>query len=114
VSAAGLSSHRIRVLNDAVRCAGPAGSGQWVLTRGVAERGEGFAHLAIRAVQTFDGFTPDNDPYGEHDFGSFNLAGETMFWKIDYYDRNLEFGAEDPGHPDRSRRVITVMLASEY
>jgi hypothetical protein len=28
----------------------------------------------------------NNDPYGEHDFGSFELAGEKFFWKIDYYD----------------------------
>ena len=37
-------------------------------------------------VRWFDAFTPDNDPYGEHDFGSFSYAGETFFWKWDYYD----------------------------
>jgi hypothetical protein len=109
-----VSSSRIRVINDAVRFAGPAGPGQWVITAGVSERGPEFAILAMRAAQSFDNFTPDNDPYGEHDFGSFNLAGETLFWKIDHYDQNLEFGSPDPGDPTVTRRVITIMLASEY
>ena len=30
---------------------------------------------AIRKVVDFDDFNEDNDPYGEHDFGSFELAG---------------------------------------
>ena len=39
---------------------------------------------ALRAVQAFTAFTPDNDPYGEHDFGFFKAAGHEFFWKIDY------------------------------
>jgi hypothetical protein len=105
---------RVRVLNDAARCAGPAGPGQWVLTAGVSEQGRDFANLAIQAVRTFEAFTPDNDPYGEHDFGSLNLAGQVLFWKIDYFDRDLEHGSEDPADPAVTRRLITVMLASEY
>ncbi|MGH7157810.1 MAG: DUF3768 domain-containing protein [Candidatus Saccharimonadales bacterium] len=35
-----------------------------------------------------------------------------MFWKIDYYDQELKYG-EDPLSLD-CRRVLTVMLASEY
>ena len=62
----------------------------------------------------FDAFTEDNDPYDEHDFGSINIAGETVFWKIDYYDLNLEYGADDPANPAKCRRILTVMLASEY
>jgi len=36
--------------------------------------------------QTFANFNADNDPRGEHDFGSFRLAGQNFFWKIDYYE----------------------------
>jgi hypothetical protein len=32
----------------------------------------------------FDTFTNDNDPHRERDFGSFDLDGEKLFWKIDY------------------------------
>ncbi len=66
----------------------------------------------MRAVRTFDAFTSDNDPYGEHDFGSIVWHDETVLWKIDYYDVQLR-GWEDP-LSRRCRRVLTVMLASEY
>jgi hypothetical protein len=54
------------------------------------------------------------DPYGEHDFGNFEVAGQKFFFKIDYYDPNLEFGSEDPGDPQKTTRVLTIMLAEEY
>ena len=70
---------------------------------------------AIREkVETFDDFTPDNDPYGEHDFGAFDHNGEKIFWKIDYYDATLTYGSEDPSDPQQTVRVLTIMLASEY
>ena len=78
-------------------------------------------------VETFDAFTADNDPYGERDFGAIYQDGEgrwattrtarpaeTVFWKIDAYDRELRFGSEDPADPAVTRRVLTIMLASEY
>ena len=53
--------------------------------------------VAIREqVECFSAFTPENDPHGEHDFGSFDSAGKTICWKIDYYDRSLTNGSEDP------------------
>ena len=58
---------------------------------------------ALAEVQTFDAFTPDNDPHGEHDFGSFELAGEKFFFKVDYFDLNLELGSEDPADPGITR-----------
>ena len=64
------------------------------------------------AVQEFSNFTEDNDPHGEHDFGSFTVAGNKVFWKIDYYDQQLS-GWCDPLSPD-CNRVLTVMLAEEY
>jgi hypothetical protein len=67
-----------------------------------------------RAVAAFDTFTEDNDPYGERDFGAVELEGERYFWKIDYYDRTLRFGAEDPSDTSETMRVLTLMHASEY
>ena len=70
---------------------------------------------AIREkVERFDAFTPDNDPYGERDFGAFEHNGTRIFWKIDYYDRSMTKGSEDPSDPGQTTRLLTIMLASEY
>jgi hypothetical protein len=59
-------------------------------------------------------FSDDNDPHGEHDFGSFELCSRTFFWKIDYYDSDLQHGSEDPTDPNKTTRVLTLMLAEDY
>jgi len=66
----------------------------------------------VKAVQAFDAFTPDNDPYGEHDLGNIKWHNEKTYWKIDYYDKELVYGA-NPLSPE-CRRVMTILLASEY
>lgn len=108
------SQERIRDLNDAFRSSGSPASGQWMITRGVQTLGAEFVVLATRVVAGFDSFTTDNDSYGEHDFGSVNVAGQHLFWKIDYYDPSLCHGSNDPAAPAIAQRVMTTMLASEY
>jgi hypothetical protein len=53
-------------------------------------------------------------PHEEHDFGSFEAEGHTIFFKIDYFDRSLTYHSPDPTDPAVTVRVITVMLADEY
>jgi Protein of unknown function (DUF3768) len=65
-----------------------------------------------RKVESYNRFTEDNDPYGEHDFGSLKFDGQTIFWKIDYYDRDLRMWC-DPLSAE-CRRTLTIMLAEEY
>lgn len=113
MNAAISTTDRIRELNDAFRTTGPS-AGDWMLTCGIRAYGPDFIQLAVKAVRDHASFTADNDPYGEHDFGSFNLAGEHLFWKIDHYDRELVYGSDDPSNPAVTRRVMTIMLASEY
>ena len=83
-------------------------------TAGVIALGDEFLKRALAAVKRFSEFSEDNDPYGEHDFGSVAIDGHNVFWKIDYYDRQLEFGSPDPSDPAVTIRVLTVMLAEEY
>lgn len=104
---------RIRQLNDRFRADGPS-MGNWVTTPGIRQRGIGFVIDVARAVQTFDDFTLDNDPYGEHDFGALTLWGSRVFWKIDYYDPSMQCGSDDPSDSAKTRRLLTIMLASEY
>jgi hypothetical protein len=103
---------RIRNLNDAFRRT--FFGGRVMLTCGVAGLPDMVKAKALLLVASFDQFTEGNDPFGEHDFGSFELADRTFFWKIDYYDQRCKFGSEDPADPERTTRVLTIMLASEY
>ena len=105
-------TERIRELNDAFRRT--FAGGKVVMTASVASLPEMVRANALIEVSRFDNFTPDNDPHGEHDFGSFDLCGRKFFFKVDYYDPNMEFGSEDPSDPDRTTRVLTLMLAEDY
>jgi len=105
-------AQRIRVLNDNFRSTFVGG--QVVLTCGVSELPIDVKAQALLMVKTFKDFTGDNDPYGEHDFGHFECAGDTFYWKIDYYDTDCQYGSEDPAEPEKTTRVLTIMLAAEY
>ena len=105
---------RIRELNDTFRKTLDPTLGRVMLTAGVNALPSDVSAMATRKVATFDAFDADNDPHREHDFGSFDLAGDKFFWKIDYYDRSLEFGSDDPADPAKTTRVLTLMLAEEY
>ncbi|MEY9633353.1 hypothetical protein ABIF66_001582 [Bradyrhizobium japonicum] len=102
----------IALLNDSFRRT--FSGGKVTMTTGVAELPDCVKAEALRHVADFSGFTQENDPHGEHDFGSFDLVGRKFFWKIDYYDEDMRFGSEDPSDPKRTTRVLTLMLASEY
>jgi len=102
----------IRKLNDSFRSTFIGGT--VMITNGV----EGLPALdrstLLRAVRAFEAFNSDNDPHGEHDFGSIDLDGSRYFWKIDYYDATMDGGSPDPSDPAVTRRVLTIMRAEEY
>jgi hypothetical protein len=62
----------------------------------------------------FDDFCHANDPYEEHDFGSFEVDGHTIFFKIDYFDNSLTSQSSDAADQSVTERVFTIMLAEEY
>jgi hypothetical protein len=114
------NSEQIRNLNDTFRKLEPfdaqvQGLGRWVLTRGVSAlvSREGGQAL-VKRVQTFNDFTEGDDPYGEHDFFAFEFMGERVLAKIDYYDKKMEYGSEDPADASKTARVLTLMLSCEY
>jgi Protein of unknown function (DUF3768) len=105
-------SDRIRVLNDNFRSTFVGG--QVVMTQGVDALPIDTKARVLLAVQSFSNFTKDNDPHGEHDFGSFKVEGETYFFKVDYYSLDMQAGSEDPADPNVTTRVLTIMRADEY
>lgn len=106
-------AQRIADLNDKFRKSLVTG-GRTYMTAGVNAKGAEFVAKALIKVIAFNDFNADNDPHREHDFGSFELDSEKLFWKIDYYDLKAEFGSENPADPKKTLRVLTVMLAEEY
>ena len=103
---------QLAALNDALRQT--FSGGRILTTQGVAALGDEAVQTVLQQLQTSDQFNQDNDPYGEHDFGVLEYAGEKLFWKIDYYDLNVQYGSEDPTAPKQTCRVLTLMVANEY
>ncbi len=110
---AALPVKRIRELNDRFRMS-QLGSGTVLVTNGIEALGpEDVAEIAAR-VRAYEAFTPECDPWGEHDFGLFEHKGNKIYWKIDCYDRSQTMGSPNPANAGVTHRVLTIMLASEY
>lgn len=104
---------RIRAQNDTFRVLGE-GHGSILLTQGIQALGELMIIRIILAIREYDAWSEDNDPWNEHDFGSVEISGHTIFFKIDYYDREVRYGSPDPANPEVTHRALTIMLATEY
>jgi hypothetical protein len=106
------NTQRIRELNDELR-QHLLGSFA-VMTLGVAALGQQAVKHIVQTITVFDDFCHANDPHEEHDFGSFEVEGRTIFFTIDYYDKSLTHHSPDPSDASLTERVITIMLADEY
>ncbi len=84
----------IKTLNDNFRKTFIGG--RVMLTSGIRAKTQDEIAEILEKVRSFDNFTTANDPYGEHDFGSFDYKGNKIFAKIDYYDLNYEYMSENP------------------
>ena len=118
------TDHRaIAQLNDHLRAhLTRPGHNRVVMTAGIAEligdtslfRGFHKRAELLRTVRDFERFDRDNDPHGHRDLGAFEFEGVRCLWKIDYYDRDLAFGSEDPADPLKTTRVLTILRADEW
>jgi hypothetical protein len=90
-----VTTDRIRALNDELRHNLP--NGHAVMTTGIAALGPEAVARIIKTIAVYDDFCHANDPYEEHDFGSFEADGHLIFFKTSV-----------------TERVITIMLAEEY
>ena len=85
--------------------------GKW-RSRGRRRRSE--PGTAVADLSADDPYELADDPHEEHDFGAFEVDGNKIFFKIDYYDKTLTYYSPDPSDPSVTERVITIMLAEEY
>lgn len=114
---------KIAELNDELRT---TFKGIVHMTGGIFKRPD--RDVILDAVKKFDDWTSHSDVYRERDFAAFVIPSEANIQlhpedvpkdeicivKIDYYDRDMEYGSEDPSDPEVTVRVMTIMLASEY
>ena len=103
---------RIRELNDTLRKSGIGGT--VMLTHGIASLPQEDQRAIMQAVQQFDSFTGDNDPYGEHDCALVETDQHSVLFKIDYYNPALTHHSDDPTDPEKTMRVLTIMLPEEH
>ncbi len=98
-------------LNDELRTT--FRGGQVLVTRGVSA--SPYQQEVLDSVRSYRFHGKDaNNPYGENDFGRLTVHGEDYFFKIDYYDLNLEFHSPNKADPRVTRRVLTIMRTDEY
>ncbi len=103
---------RIRQLNDALRVNGTGG--RVMMTAGIAALPLGDQVAVLAGVRAFANFDAANDPYGEHNCAVVQVGEHSIIWKIDYYDFQLEALSPDAADAAQTRRVLTVMLSSDY
>ena len=106
------TAQSIALLNDQARTT--LTNCKLIITQGIDSLGNDAVDCIFNLVKSFDDFSERNDPFGEHDFGAFEYEGNTIFWKIDYYDLDLINQSPDPSDPHVTRRVLTIMLGEEY
>lgn len=88
--------------------------GKTVMTQGVSSLSPDILLELTHKVATFDDFTVEADPYKFHEMGVIKISDITIWFKIDLYDENYEGGSEEPENPEKTRRVLTMLLPSEY
>lgn len=49
----------------------------------------------------------------ERDRGDFKFRGTTVYFRIDYYDQDLNYGSSDPTDASVTTRVLTIMLRED-
>ncbi len=112
-------TERIARLNDAFRRSAMSSDskqefGQVVCTPSIVALHHDEVLSIRNMIKLFDDFNESNDPYGEHDFGSFTHKEEKVYWKIDYKDPNLEYQPEYLPQNHGENRILTIMFSHEW
>ena len=102
----------IRRLNDLFRTT--FRGGEIVLTASVAELPDMVKAAALQMVADFKDFNEENDPFEEHDYGSFDHCDREVWFKLDYYNLAMDAASEDPADPAKTKLVLTIGLACDW
>jgi hypothetical protein len=86
----------------------------WMITSDVSYLPQEQLLELVAKVQAFESFTPENDPYGERDFGQVRQDEIDYFWKINCYDRTLGFDSVDPVDSAQTIRILFLIKVDAY
>lgn len=88
---------------------------QLFMTRGVQTHQKGVDAMAY-LIACPSQMSMDINPYGDCDLLKVIFASDLFFLKVDCYasDGSLNFGSDDPASDEKTTRIFTCMLASEY
>jgi len=114
MTAQNATAKKIAALNDALRRHGTGG--RIMMTAGIQALGQAAVNEILARIRALDAsnFTKDNDPYGERDCALLTVNGNKIMYKIDYYDRDLQYASPDPSDATKTCRVMTILLCDEY
>lgn len=104
---------RIATLNDHCRTMLGANHGGLILLAGVVALPTPVKHAILDRLRHFTAF-PADDPFAEHDHGTFRYACCAIEWRIDYFDPTRTAESADPADPLLTMRVLTVGLDDEF
>lgn len=110
---------RIAKLNDAFRASiqkpiSEQRLGQVFCTASIMALSDYDIASIVEKVRLFDTFDESNDPYAEHDFGSFTYKDNKIYWKIDYEDPCLEYQPKYTSEQNEPNRILTIMLSQDW
>lgn len=107
---------RIRALNDQLRMTGFGLNARVVVAGSLATESPTAEKMQsiVNELRAFKDFPEGDDPYHEHDFGVFTVAGVKYMFKIDYYALDERHGSEHPDDPNVTVRIMSVFYAADY
>ncbi len=107
-------SMQIAKLNDDLRINGHVRNGRVIAVGSLVQADETLRNKVVAVMREFKDFNDDNDPYGEHDFGAFEVDGEQFMFKIDYFALDEETASEHPEDQASTMRICSVFFARDY
>ncbi len=103
---------RIRDLNGELRINGRSLNGRVVAMGTLGHEDNEKIIRVYRGAAAFDDWPEGDDPYREHDFGKFDVDGESYIFKIDYYSLDEMHGSEHPAFEPLN--ILALELPAEH
>ncbi|WP_170411298.1 DUF3768 domain-containing protein [Ruegeria atlantica] len=102
--------HKNRTLNDTFRKSGA--DGIVMISMGIHNLGRAEVDTIVKQL---GGKVGDDscEAGSEHDFGEIRVNNRPVHWEINYYNKDLDDDSPDSTNPEKTTRLMTLLLGSE-